>query len=323
MKKIFIVLVVLFVNIGSAFSSGDGGYAGAFLRMGVEARSQALGDAFSAVPEGAIAGFYNPATLPHLENRQVLVSFSFLPLDRSINYIGFAMPIKPKNPNSESGKPLNAGLSVGWIHAGVDNIDGRDLSGNHTGYLSNSENAFFMSFAINPTPIFSFGLSGKVLYNRMPNMTEENEALTSSGFGLDLGAFVNPFSGLSLGLVIRDNMSKYTWNTDKVYERGTSTTYKFPRIMRCGAAYRIPQEWLLIVADLETSNVQNPRFHFGTELVYQKIGALRLGLDDNKMTFGFGLYIKLLNRNTTLNYTIMPGLDALAPDHIVSWAFTI
>jgi hypothetical protein len=322
MKRFFLSAIILGMTATSTFAAnGDGGYAGAFLRMGFEARSKALGDAFTAMPEGAVSGMYNPALLPHLKTRQVIVSYSFLPLDRNLNYIGIAIPIRPKAKGADGSSPLNAGISMGWVNSGVNNIDGRDGSGNHTGMLSNSENAFYMSFAISPTPILSIGVSGKVLYNRIPDIAEENSALTSNGFGIDVGAYLNPYPGLMLGLAIRDNMSKYSWNTDSVYDRGTSTIYKFPRAVRLGAAYRIPKQWLLFVADYETSDVQNPRFHFGVEMTYQQIGALRLGMDHDKPTFGLGVNIEILGKRTMLNYAIIPGLDTLSPDQMASWSF--
>lgn len=321
MKKLALCTFILGMAATAAWAvNGDGGYAGAFLRMGFEARSKALGDAFTAVPEDAVAGMYNPALLPHLSGRQVIFASSFLPLDRNLNYIGVAIPIRPKAKRAGGAAPLNAGISLGWVNAGVNNIDGRDGSGNQTGMLSNSENAFYMSFALSPTPIFSIGVSGKVLYNRIPDIAQQGGALTSSGFGIDVGAYVNPYPGMTLGLVVRDNMSKYSWNTDKVYDRGTSTIYKFPRVIRLGAAYRIPQQWLLLVADYETSDVQNPRFHFGVELTWQQIGALRLGFDHDKPTFGLGVNIHLFGKSTMLNYAILPGLDTLSPDHMASWS---
>jgi len=319
MKKFALFLILYIPTLWA--SPGDGGYAGAFLRMGFEARTKALGDAYTAVPEGAVAGIYNPATLPNLTSRQAILSFSFLPLDRTLDYVGFATPLAPKAKNGESGQPLEAGLAVGWIHAGVKNIDGRDGSGNHTEYLSNSENAFFMSFALKPSQYLSIGVSGKILYNRIPGITEDNGALTSSGFGLDIGVYSNPLPGLSIGIALKDNLSKYSWNTDSVYERGTSTTYEFPRIVRAGAAYRIPRQWLLVVADLETSDVQNPRYHIGAEFTAKELGALRIGLDHDTPSFGFGLYLQIFGKLATLNYAFTPGLEALTPEHVVSWMF--
>ncbi len=317
------IVFFLLISVASTLAAeGDGGYAGAFLRMGIGARAKALGDAHTAVADGAVAAFYNPAVMPHFQERQVALSYAFLPLDRNLNYIGFAMPLQP-NITSESGaQPLRAGVSVGWVNAGVSNIDGRDSAGNHTRDYSHSENAFYMSFALQPADHFSIGLSGKVLRNSMPNMTMEDEALVSQGFGMDLGIYYRPLPGLSLGAAVRDLLSKYTWNTDKVFDRGTSTTYEFPKVIRVGAAYRLPREWLLLSVDVETSDKQDTRIHAGAEWTYEQVGALRLGWDHDTITAGLGLYFEIFERTTTVNYAFIPGIQSLSADHIISWTFS-
>ena len=313
--------MIFFMLVGTALAAGgDGGYAGAFLRMGIGARAKSMGDAFSAIPEGAVAGVYNPALLPHLRQRQVALSFAFLPLDRNLDYIGYAQSLQPKGDGEAA--PLRAGFALAWIHAGVDKIDARDGSGNHTGYLSNSENAFYLSFAMSPAPFLSFGLSGKVLYNRFPGLKQDDAALTSTGFGIDFGAYLTPLRNLMIGAVIRDNMSKYTWNTDKVWERGTSTTYKFPKVIRGAVAYRV-QSWLLVAAEVEDSKEQNPRYHFGAEFSHGEIGALRFGLDDGLATFGLGFNVHLLGRAASINYAFIAAREAPRADHIFSWTFNL
>ena len=330
MKRLTVIFVLLLLQQGMlSAESGDGGYAGAFLRMGMGARAKAMGDALTALPEGATAGFYNPALLPHVSERQLMVSFGFLPLDRKIDFIGYAQSLQPRARGNAGKQPLRAGFSLGWVHAGVDDIDGRDSAGNPIGTFSNAEHAFFLSFAISPAPIFSIGVSGKVLYNRFPKVAQEDAAVTSTGFGMDLGAFLTPADNLMLGIVLRDNMSKYTWNTDKLWERGTSTTYKFPKVLRAAAAYRLPQQWLLaqqsllIVADVEDSKEQNPRLHCGIETSYQDIGALRIGLDDMNPTFGLGFWLEVLGRKAALNYAFVAPGDGPDAEHYFSWTFDL
>lgn len=322
MKKIGILLLFAAISGGLA-SEGDGGYAGAFLRMGMGARAKAMGDAFTAIPEDAIAAFYNPALLPHLKTRQALVSFAFLPLDRKLDYIGYAQALQPRVAEEESARPLRAGFSVAWVHAGVDQIDGRDMSGNHIGYFSNSEHAFYLSFALSPAQFLSVGISGKVLYNRFPKIAQEDKAITSRGFGMDIGAFVTPFTNLMIGVTLKDNLSKYTWNTDKLWDRGTSTTYQFPRVLRSGVAYRIPQEWLLVAFDVEQSKLQNPRYHFGMEFSYPNIGALRLGIDHDRPTMGVGFFAHVFGKNVKISYGFVDQKEAPGSDHIFSWSFDL
>jgi len=322
MKKSFLLIYFVLLSASILLArEGDGGYAGAFLRMGLGARAKAMGDAYTAIPEGATAAFYNPALLPHLKERQVTFSFAFLPLDRKIDYVGYAQSLQPKVSDDDEAKPLKAGFSLAWIRAGTDHIDGRDLSGNHIGDFSNSEHAFYLSFAISPVSIFSIGLSGKVLYNRFPGIAQEDKAVTSTGFGMDVGAFLTPFHNLMLGVVLRDNMSKYTWNTDKLWERGTSTTYHFPKVLRAAVAYRIPQDWLLVTAEVEDSKEQLRRYHFGAELSYRHIGAIRLGMDDMMPTFGVGFFMRIFNREASINYAFVASSIAPGSDHIFSWTF--
>lgn len=322
MKRIVICMTgFLIMAQGVAAGNGDGGYAGAFLRMGIGARAKAMGDAFSAIPEDAFSGIYNPALLPHLPGRQAAVSFAFLPLDRKLDYVGYAQPLQPKRGDDGERAPMRAGFAVAWIHAGVDGIDGRDLAGNHTRDYSFSENAFYLSFALSPHEKFALGVSGKVLYSRMPDIQSDNSALTSSGFGLDVGAYFTPFTDLHLGVVLRDNMSRYTWNTEKVWERGTSVTDKFPRVMRAAVAYRTPLRWLLVSGEVEESKEQNPRYHFGAEAALPQIGALRLGLDAGHLTFGLGFGFKVLGTDMGLNYAYVAPDEAPGADHIFSWHF--
>jgi hypothetical protein len=323
MKRLLHIFILsIFLTSLIHASEGDGGYAGAFLRMGIGARAKSMGDAYSAIPQGAMAGIYNPALLPHLKEREALVSFAFLPLDRSLDLVCYAQPLSPKVSPDEDAKPLKAGFSLAWVHAGVDNIDGRDGSGNHIGYFSNSEHAFYLSFAISPAPFISLGVGGKVLYNRFPKLAQEDAAITSTGFGIDVGVYVTPIRNLMLGVVVRDNLSKYTWNTDKLWDRGTSTTYKFPKVLRSAIAYKLPQDWLLLAAEIESSEEQNPRYHFGAELSYLHLGALRLGYDDGYPTFGLGFNTHLFGKKAGLNYAFIAVGDAPRADHIFSWTFT-
>ncbi len=322
MKKYIIPgLLIILIAVELYARNGDGGYAGAFLRMGMGARAKAMGDAFTAIPEGAVAGFYNPALLPHLQERQLVASYSFLPLDRNLDFVGFAMPLNPQPKENKRGKPLKAGIALGWVHAGTDKIYGANSNGQYTGDLSNSEHAFYLSFAIRPAEKLSIGISGKVLYNRMPGLQTDDSALTSTGFGVDFGIYVTPRKNLMMGFVVRDNMSKYTWNTDKVFERGTSTVYKFPKVTRTAIAYRIPGEWLLLTYEIESSDKQNPRYHYGMEISHKKIGALRFGLDDDMPTCGLGLKFNVFHKTAFINYAFIMNTVAPGSDHIFSWAF--
>ena len=90
-SKIIITLFAafLFTTLLNA-RADDGILAGAFMRMGLGARANAMGNAYTGVAEGTVAAYYNPAGIPFLETRQVMLSYRFLSLDRNFNYIGFS-----------------------------------------------------------------------------------------------------------------------------------------------------------------------------------------------------------------------------------------
>ena len=79
MKKLFIVLLLFLINTMS-YGSGNGGYAGSYLRMGLGARSIAMGNTGIALPVNAYSAFYNPAAFADVEDRLVGLSYSFLSL---------------------------------------------------------------------------------------------------------------------------------------------------------------------------------------------------------------------------------------------------
>ena len=325
MKKTIAIIFVLLISSHVVFAGGDGGYAGAFLRMGIGARAKALGDAYTALPSGSVVSLYNPAALTKLTNREATLSSSILPLDRRLDYVGFAMSLHPKVDEDEqgAGRALDAGFALGWVHAGVNNIDGRDANGKHIGNFSNSENAFYFSFALSPHKMISVGLNAKVLYNRFPMLKDDNKALSATGFGMDIGLLAAPINGLTLGLAVRDYSSKYSWNSEGLWDRATSTVDKFPRIFRAGAAYQVPGDWLLLVFDAEDSYDQDPRYHFGAEFKLNQVGALRLGWDHDALTAGFGVVVPKTKDRLVLNYAFWSEPSGAGTAHIFDLAISL
>ena len=321
--KLYMYLFGLFFVVGIFTSTviaeeGRGGYAGAFLRMGIGPRALALGDAYCAVGEGAEVGFYNPAGVAILPSGELMASVSLLSLDRRFYVLSFAQPLRPRGQGA-----IDGGFSIGWVHSGVNNIDGRDLSGNHIGMFSNAENAFYLSFALYPHKIISIGVSGKILYSLFPSVTKDDGTLTSSGFGIDAGILVMPVTGLKIGLVIRDVNSKYTWNTENVWEQGTSKVNKFPLLTRFGLSYIVPGKWMMASADIEHSCEQEFRYHIGLEGVYADKFFLRGGLNNGKLRFGAGFGFELFEKQSRLEYAYISTVEGLNADHVFAWTFKL
>lgn len=318
--KMMFVVACLLASFNSALAQA--GKAGAFLRLGISARAKALGDAYTALARGVEASYYNPAGLPFLEHKEVAASYWLLSLDRQFTYIGFGLPIHPKQDSS--GRAFDGGFALSWIHAGVDNIDGRDTDGQPFGEISNSEDAFVFSFALNPVQKLSLGLAVKILWNRFPDLGIDGQTISATGVGFDFGALLTPAPWITLGVSVRDINSKYTWNTQDLYgdDEGSEVTNKFPKILRVGAAVQPPQIPNVTFAfDFEDSKELDNRVHFGAEAVLGSHLFLRSGFDDGSLTAGAGYGFGVFGRMSQINYGFAAAGERPEAEHVFSWVF--
>lgn len=313
-----VLFSALTIGVRKGFSEevGRGGYAGCFLRMGLGARAMAMGGGSVALADDGCATYYNPAGLVFLENRWFTATLNSMALDRRLIYIGYAQPVG----RGQKGL-LRGGFSAGWLCAGVDRIDARDFSGNDTGSLSAWEHCFFFSFALNPVPHFSFGFSGKLLYNRFPGIMDDGGALAAVGFGFDVGLIVKPIRYLTLGLTVKDLRSKYTWDTQNFYERGTHTVDTFPRIVRGGVAFKTFSDRLILAFDLVKVEYWPLGYVVGIQGEGYRGIFLRGGVKDGDPAFGFGYRMALRNKFVQLDYGFVPDPVAPRGNHVFTWSF--
>ena len=199
-------LIFFLFSLTILFGRNYASFAGGFLRMGSSARSMAMGSGFTAEIDASFAAYHNPAAMVFLNKRQLGFSHHFLPLDRRFMAANLSAPLPP-----------SASVGLAWVSAGVDKIDGRSIAGEHTQYLSTSEDAFFISFAQKILPWFSVGLNIKILNHQLPMNTMN---IAGKGMGMDFGVFIHSESGPNLAFMVQDLNYRYQWKTDKIFERG-------------------------------------------------------------------------------------------------------
>ena len=302
---------VLFAN-----DVGRGGYAGSFLRMGLGARGLAMGGGSVALTDDGCVTYYNPAGLVFLPGRWFTATLNTMSLDRRLIYAGYAQPI-----GGEEKGLLRGGFSAGWLCAGVSDIDARDFSGNDIGTLSSWEHCFYFSFALNPAPPIAIGVSGKYLYNRLPEITDEGNALSAKGFGFDIGIAVRPVHFVTVGFTIRDLRSKYTWDSQALYERGTQTVDQFPKIMRAGVGIKAWSNRITIGFDMEKIEYLPWKAFVGLEAEGYKGIYLRGGLRGSDFTFGGGYQYSLAGKVIHLDYAFVPDPVTPRANHVFTWSF--
>jgi hypothetical protein len=308
--RIPVLLLITAVSSSAAFAQ-LGGSAGAFSRMGFGARGIGMGNAQTAVTDGDIIGYYNPAVLSYAAARTVSASFGILALDRRLNFLHYTQPLQP-----------SAGISFGIINSGVSGIDGRDADAEPTGALQTSENQVFLAFANRFKGGFSLGINVKMYYHRL--YTD----VSSVSVGLDFGALVPVTDALTVGGTVRDVNSQYKWDTSALYgQSGNSTNDKFPLLYTGGVAYRLPDSLGLVALDLETSNRSSLILRVGAEVPVIPELSLRLGVDRIDLketgsgirpTFGFSLRKSFDSWTPVLQYAfvhepfVSPGMHVIS-----------
>lgn len=280
-NKINLLFAVLFLLSISIFAQPKlvdiNTRAGAFNRMGFGARGIGMGNAMSAVTEGNLVSYYNPALSPFQEGNSFQAAYSFLSLDRSLNFLSFTRKFDfySVNDTAPDRKPRRtAGISAGIINAGVSAIDGRDNNGLQTGELSTSENQFFLSVANRFSEHISIGVAVKFYHYKL------YENISSNAFGIDIGALYRVDNNWNVSLMLSDLNSKYEWDTSPIYDQeGFPTTDKFPLLKKIGVSYFNPELKLLTAIEFENSNAGTNILRLGAEYnIYDGL-FLRGGID--------------------------------------------
>lgn len=317
-----LILLLIMITSITLHAEGNGGFAGAFLRVGLGARALAMGNAQVANPENGYGGYYNPAGMPYLPKKTFSISYSAMSLDRRFNYIGLATPLKPF-----------AGVSAGWIHSGVRDIRAYDSRGEDVGSIDHGLHAIYLSFGFKilamlqqsgqfkglPSDLISIGISMKYLREGLDDNDEFK--YTGKGFGIDLGVLVKPHTKFAIGYQLKDLNSKLESNTNDIFERGSTLQNKFPVTQKLGIFYDTPLDWASVAYDFEWSDAGEEKHHFGAELV-SKIASGRLGYDNNHFTFGGGLEFKMVKRlYMVLDYAFLDDVEDEGISHVFSWQF--
>ncbi|MEO8665201.1 MAG: DUF5723 family protein [Ignavibacteria bacterium] len=275
MKKIFLILL-LFVSWINISNAQLGSYAGTFSRMGFGARGLAMGNAMVANVYGDVNGIYNPALATFQQDGLINLGYTFLSLDRKINFVGFTK--KFKLPNQDKG---GAGITIAWINAGVSDIDGRDNDAERLGLFSTFENEFYLGTGFIISDQVSLGLGFKLYYAKL------FEEVTATSFAIDLGAVYKPSSRLAIGVSLKDIGAKYEWQTTAVYgSNGNTTTDKFPKVVDLGATYLLPKNFGMVSLGLQQ--------YFNPELINNV--TLEAIEKSNNTVIKFGLEVKIIDQ---------------------------
>jgi hypothetical protein len=297
MRKFSFILLIFVMFSGIAHSQNDGaGNTGlAFLKIGIGARSIAMGEAFSSLVDDGTAFIYNPARMNATENGNVTAMFNKTMLDMTTNYVGAKFRIK------------KLGIGIGMLKTTISDIEVRNTPGAPIEKFSADNFSGGISLSYELYKNLSLGVTGKLLYEKL--YIDE-----SSGFGMDIGANYI-YKNLSVAAVVSNLGSMNPLKIEPT---------KLPASLRFGASYLYRKDNLSLTGAVDAFKVIDGgsfHGHFGAEGGYKDFIYLRAGYQtgyDNKgFTAGLGLKYKTL----TLDYAMQPYSTGFGSGNSLSLGF--
>ena len=176
-----------------------------------------------------------------------------------------------------------------WLHGGTE-VEGRDVSGEKTGRLLDSDNAVYLAFSREVWEDVSLGLAMKVLQHTLGGED-------AKGFGFDLGVQARWGPYVTLGLAIRHLGAKMSWQTDR-WDQATSTEDRVPMTVVTGASFQpLGRQWVVSADGIKTDEA-DPDLNAGMEWAPREIFAVRMGgreiLNEQDRTWSAGLSLRML-----------------------------
>ncbi len=302
--SVLFILVLCFLLQTKAFAeTGDGGYAGSFLLLGLDGRAVGMGQAFVGVADNCGGALWNPAGTIQLQKRTVGASYRKMFLDRGMGWVCYAQPVRDE-----------AAIGLSWINVGVADVVGRDFEGNPTEEIENYQNAVSFNFARKIHEKIFLGLNIKYIQYNLAN-------ISAYGVGFDFGAMGKPTPDLRIGVSVQNVGMRYSWNSLKYWskygEDGKDIKESFPVNYRLGSSYLFLQKNLLLAFELDKNEKQDPKVFFGSEYNIKKI-ALRAGYNDGALAFGAGIKHFLKKVLIHFNYAFVSSKVEEDPDHLFS-----
>ncbi|MEQ9091273.1 MAG: hypothetical protein RIE52_09290 [Balneola sp.] len=233
--KLISLILFTFITTGTVFSQ-SGGFAGASQRIGYGPEALAMSNAMTAVTTNGSNAHYNPAHSALLLTYIPLnLSVSSLSYDRIHQTFGAVFQLPP-----------SAGVTVGLLRSGIDEIDGRTVSGYPNGSFDVSEYQLFTAFGIRLSEKLNAGFGFKLNY---ADYHDDLDAETS--VGIDLGFLYKINNHINFGFSIQDMFAEYRWNSAELYNQNESRNVinKFPTRFKWGLAYQ--KEQYTVSADYE------------------------------------------------------------------------
>ena len=303
MKRSVIALLATVLVVGPAAARAEDGSAGlAFLKLGAGARAIGVGGAYVAVGGDASSIYWNPAGTVDVDNIDVVLMHGEWFLGVRYDFVGGVL----------SDGERAYGVAMTGLY--MDDLERREgPTADPIGHFGVFDFALSGTYAQRLTDYLAVG--GGLKY-----ISEKIDDEVASGYAVDMGATyrVPVVPGLTAGLAVQNLGPRMKFIEDE---------FDLPVTYRLGAAIETPvTNWksdLMIVGDAVVPHHGDTKLHFGIELEYSKMLALRFGYrsgwDNQNVSVGLGAKV----RNFRLDYAYVPFYSDLGDTHRMSLGFTL
>ncbi len=260
-----IAVTAIFTLRGDLLAASSSITAGAFASLPVSVRGAGMGGVYTAITTKSGSAYHNPAWMGFADTRSAGISYvdiSSLGLVRNI-YIDYVQPDRGYGAS---------GLYWNWRGTEVEGPGG-------IGELGYAENTFCYALGkrIGQYVAVGVALKGYII-------STDIEDTGGMGGGLDLALYAQPDPFTTVGLVVRNALSRISWDT------GLSDN--LPVEIEIGASYLVLDE-LLAASELRFERGDYASFALGGEYailpeVFFIRGGLTRRFDRTSPSFGLG-----------------------------------
>jgi len=276
---LLLVSGLFLVPPGVAYADNDGEEGSThglpYMRMGVGTRALGMGGAYVAAGTDPAVGYWNPGALGWVCGTQVAGMHALgMSDDRRMSYLGASHHFGW------------GALGIGLVTAGMKDIEERDPQGNFLGDFDFGDLGVMFHGAY-ATEYVTFGGTFKYLHQGLDADVPGDDA--ANGIGFDFGVGLQPLEWMRLGLALRDVATEIGDDED---------ANKVPLNLRGGFSL-MPLTGFTFALDLDhVEDEDDLKFHTGAEYAFPMSedlgGAIRLGLNDGKLTAGVGVQVKFI-----------------------------
>lgn len=296
-----IVLQVLgltfFILSEASAGNRSGSVTGQFLKLPVNARAAAMGNAQVALAEGASSIAYNPAGMLSVQGVSFGGMYNAWFADISHSFLGIAASLR------EFG---TVGFGVIFLATDEMPVTTPGFPEGTGEFFRASEYAYTLSYALQISLEFGLGLSVKYI-----NSSLYNSDIGSNAIAFDIGTVYDmPILRTRLGISVNHLGEDLKY----IHEQ-----YSLPTALRFGARTVLYQEedhFLNAAFQIGRPNDADEQYNLGFEYAFQDMIFLRTGYrfnyDTENWSGGIGVRLNYLDMKGTLdyaytNYKFLPG----------------